>query len=115
VKVIRAVLVAASLSSLVIAATTASAGFDDGNALFERCKTYTSDRATEPFNDGVCAGYIVGATDALDRGSLLCLPDVTKGQIIDVVILWLRDHPEKRHLGASSLIGAALKEKFPCN
>jgi hypothetical protein len=40
---------------------------------------------------------------------------VTQGQMVDIVKLWLRDHPHKRHLSAESLIVAALKEKFPCN
>jgi chaperonin GroEL (HSP60 family) len=31
-----------------------------------------------------------------------------------LVKLYLREHPENRHSVASSLIVAALKEKFPC-
>jgi hypothetical protein len=49
--------------------------------------------------------------DACDPGG----PDGVKaGQVEDLVKLYLRDHPENRHDVASSLIIAALKEKFPC-
>jgi hypothetical protein len=36
-------------------------------------------------------------------------------QTVDVVVNYLRDHPETRHLGGSELVVTALKEKFPCN
>jgi hypothetical protein len=35
--------------------------------------------------------------------------------VVDVVRLWLRDHPENRHYGAPSIVAQALKEKFPCH
>jgi hypothetical protein len=47
---------------------------------------------------------------------VFCLPEGVKPlQVADVVILWLRNHPENRHMSASSLAAAALKEKFPCD
>jgi len=62
---------------------------------------------------GFCYGYVAGVVDMLYT---VCLPDgMTRQQVIDVLTLWLRDHPEKRHLPASSLVAGALKEKFPCS
>jgi Rap1a immunity proteins len=109
----RVMLVAVALSSLV-AGTAAHAGFRDGNKLFEDCK-YT-DTNSNTFPAGTCAGYIVGAVDALLETGAFCVPDgVEAGQVIDVVKLYLAQHPEKRHLAASDLVVDALKEKFPCN
>jgi hypothetical protein len=34
-------------------------------------------------------------------------------QAVNVVRIYLRDHPEKRNLGAANLVVTALKEKFP--
>jgi hypothetical protein len=46
-------------------------------------------------------------------------PDWIQGlqtqQIIDIVKIYLRDNPDKRHARADSLITRALKEKFPCD
>jgi len=40
---------------------------------------------------------------------------VTAQQLRDIVKLYLRGHPEKRHLPASDLVTAAINENFPCN
>ena len=57
--------------------------------------------------------------DAFDTARVFCVPqgetDVKSGQLVEVVKLYLRDHPEKRHLPAADLVTAAIKEKFPCN
>jgi len=42
-------------------------------------------------------------------------PNVENGQVIDVVKVYLRDHPETRQYSAPTLVMLALKEKFPCN
>lgn len=39
---------------------------------------------------------------------------VTQGQIVDVVSMYLSNHPEKRHRPALSLFSEALEEAFPC-
>ncbi len=45
----------------------------------------------------------------------VCVPDeVTVGQITKVVVKYLKDHPEKLHLGAGLLTMTALKDAFPC-
>ena len=105
---IRAALVFLVFSLL---AGQALAAFYDGNALFADC-----DKGDE-YNTlewRLCSGYITGVAEALP-GQVFCLPATASvGQIRDTVKLWLKDHPEKRHLAASSLVVNALKEKFPC-
>ncbi len=39
---------------------------------------------------------------------------VTNGQVRDVVVKYLKDHPEERHFLASILAVKALSKAFPC-
>ena len=96
----------------------AHAGFDTGNRLYEDC------RSGNYFNRGYCGGYVTGIVDTLEalqsRGILpptaLCVPEeVTKGQLADVVLKYLEQNPERRHLEAGSLVPEALNRAFPCS
>ena len=123
----RAVLVAVALSCFV--GEWASAYYFDGNELFRWCESwhrqmsFNQDRQTsfnqDWFDGGHCGGYIGGVVDAFDTARVFCVPqgetDVKSGQLVEVVKLYLRDHPEMRHLPAADLVTAAIKEKFPCN
>jgi hypothetical protein len=105
-KMTRTVLVAVALCCFVLHDSNAR----DGNQLSRDCNGQNA------FSDGACAGYIIGAKDALETRGVFCLPPgIEQGQAIDVVKLYLHDHPEKRHLPADELVEIALKEKFPCN
>jgi Ssp1 endopeptidase immunity protein Rap1a len=109
----RAILVAGTLSCLVSGA--AEAYFFDGNKLSDWCGSWKSSAAGYlSVKSAQCGAYITGVLDTLDdRG--FCLPkEAVAAQTIDVVILYLRDHPERLHLPASGLVVDALKEKFPC-
>jgi hypothetical protein len=112
----RAILVAVVLTSIWSEQATAI----DGNKLFEHCEFFSTARLPphplDASKGGYCIGYIVGVHDALVSKGNFCVPDgVTGGQLGDVVKLYLRNHPEGRHLSADELVTAALKEKFPCN
>jgi hypothetical protein len=64
--------------------------------------------------DSFCAGYIGGVIDT--SHALFCFPpDVTKRQIINNTIMFLRDNPKKLHLFAPSLVIKATRIAFPCN
>ena len=108
-------LVAVALSVLI-----GGTGWDAmlGNNLAESCEAWggrASNDAATNFKTGACVGYIWGLAGA-GEGSAFCFPHgVQANQIVDVIKKWLQDHPELRHYAASSLITAALKEKFPCN
>jgi hypothetical protein len=118
-EMLRAILVAVVLSSLVAggwpARVEARLSITDGNALFDRCQGDDPDERERDTKVALCTGYVVGVADALDETSFCLSPGVTAAQIRDVVKFYLRDHPERRHYGASSLVTDALKEKFPCN
>jgi hypothetical protein len=66
-------------------------------------------------------GYVAGAIDAdvsqmndlqqcwyqtPEKGSL--------GQVVDVFIKYLREHPEQRHFTAHTLVLLSMTEAFPC-
>jgi hypothetical protein len=119
-----AMMVVATLSCLVVAgpafAEIKRPAFFDGTKLDEAC----ADKGTA-FDVGLCFGYVFGVADAesiqfVKGQRMWCWPDeLTVDQAMDqsvnAVKLYLRDHPEARHLSAASLVAAALKEKFPCH
>jgi hypothetical protein len=97
----------------------AKADFTSGNDLWDACQ---AEEAKDPVRATFCISYIVGAGETFQvlqvvkAVSFYCIPDKVKnGQAIDVVKLYLRDHPETRQYSAPTLIMLALKEKFPCN
>ena len=108
--------VAAIVWCVVIEAT---ADFTSGNRLWDAC---AADEQKEPVKAMFCTTYILGAGETFqvlqvaNQVRFYCVPaKVENGQVIDVVKLYLRDHPESRQYSSPTLIMLALKEKFPCN
>lgn len=67
----------------------------------------------EEMNGQLALGYVLGAADSLDQRSY-CLPHVQLGQIADVVVAYLKAHPERRHQMGAPLVHEALSSAFPC-
>jgi Rap1a immunity proteins len=112
-----AIAVAGILSSLLI--MEAKADFTSGNQLWDAC---AADEHKEPVKAMFCTTYILGAGETFqvlqvaNQVRFYCVPPkVENGQVIDVVKLYLRDHPESRQYSSPTLIMIALREKFPCN
>lgn len=86
----------------------ASAFTLDGNQLFELCT------AQNP----LCTGYVMGVADARDNdqsGISFCIPGgVSKTQLHDVVLKYLRKNPDRR-FPAPLLVSAAFAEVFQCS
>ena len=84
----------------------------DGNKLYKMCLD----------NQGSRASYVAGVTDArsevseiLSWNEIYCLPsNATPDQVGDVVIIYLRDHPEQRQFAGPRLVFIALTKAFPC-
>jgi hypothetical protein len=75
-----------------------------GNDLMQHC-------VASP--DNFCAGYIGGVIDT--SHTLFCFPpEVTKREIINITIVFMRDHPDKLGLYAPNLIIKAMRVAFPC-
>ena len=110
-----AVLVAMALSSLV--AGKVDANYFDGNELLAWCENWH--REPDPGDDlllgGYCGGFVGGVVDVLvNKPNTFCVPQgrggVRSAQLVEVVKLYLHDHPEKRNLAASLLVMQALKD-----
>lgn len=99
------------LISLALVASTAHAGFWNGNELLSRLNNEHSN----PSQYLQAQGYILGVVDAGD-GEDFCIPaNVNGGQIFDIVRNFLRDKPEMRHqFKASLFVWFPLKQAFPC-
>jgi len=75
-----------------------------GNDLMQHC-------VASP--DSFCAGYIGGVIDT--SHTLFCFsPGVTKREIINITIIYLRDHSDKLGLYAPNLVIKAMRAAFPC-
>jgi hypothetical protein len=99
----------------------------DGNELYSRCQTSEKvvrlsgdqvqvDTAAgmDLFYAGRCWGYIMGVVDSIPAGEDFDPdPGVRASQEVDVVLAYLRSHPESRHLPAYALVRYALTEAFP--
>lgn len=90
--------------------------FESGNDLFTKC---SSDDASPAFI--YCLGFVTAIADTMaDRsdpfsGYYACFPNgVTKGQVLDVAMQYLRQNPQYRHFSAATLVAAAYAEAFPC-
>jgi hypothetical protein len=88
----------------------ANAFFVRGNQLYEWCTNASSPDA--------CNAYVIGVIDkqeVTDGTKVFCVEThVTIGQASDVVREYLRQHPERRHHQAASLVDDALAAAFPC-
>ena len=83
----------------------------DGNKLLDLCRR----------DEGLCVSYVVGVTDgqlsavvATSRTRPYCIPlNSTSQQVKDVVVKFLNDHPEERHLLGSTVVAEALSQVWP--
>jgi hypothetical protein len=95
-----------------------------GNGLLEICAQFDKDSSSFGlYDNGTCLGYIEGVLKGatLPKGECTatatnwCVPsDVTLGQIKDVVVKSLRDHPENRQRPSQILIVNAVLKAWPC-
>jgi len=95
-------IVAAVLAASMVG--TVHARLTTGNDLMQHC-------VASP--DSFCAGYIGGVVDT--SHALFCFPpEVDKRKIINITIMYLRDHPKKLGLYAPNLVVKAIRTTFPC-
>jgi Rap1a immunity proteins len=108
---VRALAMAAGLLLLPVSVFSQElyGAFRSGNDLYYKC----IDQEGDIFGQGYCAGYMVGAADAFTYDGTLCLPpSVTEGQLEELVLTYVRAHPETRRYAGSSIVRRVLE--FPC-
>lgn len=99
--------------------TNTYAGFVNGNQIASYIVEYEKANRKDPSTNYQFAErvvwYIFGVADVLDNNSVICLPDkVSSNQILEVVIKYLKDHPERWNEPAEKIIGTPLIHYFPC-
>jgi len=103
---LMALAVAVGLLWPVSADAQAVSYLETGNMLYVDCSTSMGRTA--------CINYVM-VTDALSLMGVICTPEQsTPRQAIDVVVKYLRAHPEQRPLSAATQVRGALQEAFPC-
>jgi hypothetical protein len=91
-------------------ACPAIAGFDDGNKLLQVCTSKVA------FEQGLCYGLITGYFEGMQTAYTCSKagPNVTRRQVLDVVIKFLKDNPADRHLPGMTLAWRAFYVAFDC-
>lgn len=117
------VLYTATVALCSLGAAPDASASPTGNTLFEQC-TREREAPTYWYDDATCTAYIQGFVEGAtsfqemwpkERPKAICLPaNVTAGQIRDVVVRYLYQHPERRHLPAMMSITTAAAASFPC-
>lgn len=104
----------AGMIGLLMFTTIAGTGgsFETGNTLYSKC--------TDPAWTLACTAFIAGVMDTLTLEAsvgkqIVCADNtVTEGQAKDVVVNYLRDHPESRNLTGALIATVAMKQAWPC-
>jgi hypothetical protein len=69
----------------------------------------------EVFAIRVCFSYVRGLDDGMGvLRTPFCEPHVTNAQLLQILLKYIRDNPEKAHLRTAVLYLAAMEEAFPC-
>ena len=115
-------IVAMTLSITALGAPASAAERIDGRQLLEQCEKLGEGPANH-YYAGTCAGYIMGVIDS-HNGAVgtekmsepyFCVPDeVSRGELIDIALKYVEEHPERRHFGGATLIWMALVFEYPC-
>lgn len=93
---------------LLLATGPARAEFFSGNDLYERMRSRDAFAHTEVLM------YIAGVSDA-HRSIISCpTPDVSLGQLYDMVKSYLERFPERRSRTGDSIVAAVMRPVWPC-
>lgn len=82
----------------------------EGNLVLERCE------GADAYDIGFCRGAALAFSDAMEHQGTVCQPEGTDGQqVIDVLVNYLKAHPESRHRAAYELAEQAFPQVWPCS
>lgn len=91
---------------------SASAEFLTGNDLKARLETPAS---SDPISSSLGLGYLAGIYD-VSTSQAICAPkDVTLGQLSEVALKYMREHPEVLNFSADRIVLTAFKLTWPCS
>jgi hypothetical protein len=92
-----------------------------GQAMIEVCRSLGNQvKSVDQFAQGTCAGIVTAVFQTaesmvVDGKRYVCLPkDVSYGQVMTLVIMFLDSHPELLNKNLSTLTAMALHDSYPC-
>ena len=94
---------------LLTAAAAAEDGYVSGRDLLEWCDS-------EGFANGFCYGYTTAVTEmTLGSSDDICLPErIGREQLVEVILAYLRQHPQQSNELAYALVIRSFREAWPC-
>lgn len=104
---------AAALALLSAQPVENQAFYETGNTLHAQC----ADRDIQVQCHAFILGALYSATTVEELVGIkpVCVPSgVTNGQMVDIVLAYIRDNPTQRHLPGPQLILMARAAAFPC-
>ena len=122
--------IGALIVGLILLSSNLAFGFvlETGNDLLPMCNAainyvYNNEASGDVSKMGYCLGMLQGVLNLnslyrieFGNKALFCLPSkaITGGQAARMVVKYLKEHPERLHEKYIILVGAALREAFPC-
>jgi hypothetical protein len=112
-----------SVAVLFLATTLVPVSANDTEIFFKACNGRSEDK-----NLKICEWYIVGVLDGFATSRavaielngfpdfhIFCAPKhVTTGQTIELIVAWIKNHPQDKQYTGATVIARALKDAFPC-
>jgi len=81
----------------------------------EADKADTNQLKVSYYDVGNYMGFVTGVFDAYSTARLICPSSgVTRGQVLEIVSMYLKSNPSKWDLNAVVLVRNALTSAFPC-
>ena len=103
------------VATMVLAIPAAAATeFRTGKDVMVGLEGWYAEDSTETVRDALAFGYVIGVHDAL-AGTEVCHDGkVTQGEVVRIVLQYMRRHPEMLERSADRVVTAALKSVWPC-
>ena len=102
----------ASAVLILCSASPGQSGFVSGMDLLSFCAPSRADPVYR-LKVAECRGYVIGVADTFDC-TWQSRNEASQRELVDLVVAFLRQHPQHLRYEADGLIAAALSEKFPC-
>ena len=114
--VIRATAAAIALAVAQPSTAADPTSLATGNELLLTCSADATPSfwSCSSYIDGVHMTVLMFDYYAVSPKPYCLAPGVTKGQMIDIIVTYLRAHPEVRHRPSPGLITMAFRGAFPC-
>jgi Rap1a immunity proteins len=112
----KSLLIAAALATTVIS-TPVFADEDDGNQVYTECPASSKDtnHTYWSYCIGLTRGYYHGLVMMVAvNNKHVCAPTVSNAQIFDVMMTYLRTHPQQRSDDMMVIMLHAVQDAWPC-